>query len=46
MNQQRGGSQAIAGIVERAILIRMRRDDVGNELAKSVEHRSALSIEV
>ena len=38
MNQQRGRGETIVGLVERAVL-RIGRDDIGNELAKSVEHR-------
>ena len=39
MNQQRGGRQTISGIVERAVLIGIGGNNVGDELAKSVEHR-------
>ncbi len=38
VNQQRGRGQTIAGIVERPFLVRAGGDNVGNELAKSVEH--------
>ena len=46
MNQQRRRRQTISGIVERAILIRTGGDNVGNELAKSVEHQHLYRLKI
>src|SRR5258707_15666634 len=40
MNQRRGCRQTIPGIVKRSILICAGSNNVGDELAKSVEHQS------
>jgi hypothetical protein len=42
MNEQRGCRQTIAGIIERPIRVGARSNDVRNELAQPVEHRSTL----
>ncbi len=46
VDQKRGRRQTIAGIVERPLLMLAGGDNVGNELAKSVEHRDLCRVRV